>query len=69
MAEIQFMSGSGLVALHSIALLLRGEELPDPEYGWEAFSTLDRPRRAVFRSMSAAEPPTPGRPLAGYSRP
>ena len=46
MAEIQFMSSSGLVALHSIALLLRGEELPDPEYGWEAFSTLDRDRES-----------------------
>jgi anti-anti-sigma regulatory factor len=46
MSEIKFMSSSGLVALHSIALLMRGEELPDPEYGWEAFRTLDRDRES-----------------------
>ena len=44
MSDIQFMSSSGLVALHSIALLLRGEKLPDPEFGWEAFNTLERDR-------------------------
>ena len=38
------MSSSGLVALHSIALLMRGEDTPDPEHGWEAFRTLDRDR-------------------------
>ena len=46
MSDIQFMSSSGLVALHSIALLLRGEELPDPEFGWEAFNTLERDRES-----------------------
>lgn len=46
MSDIKFMSSSGLVALHSIALLMRGEELPDPEYGWEAFRTLDRDRES-----------------------
>ena len=46
MSGITFMSSSGLVALHSIALLMRGKELPDPEYGWEAFRTLDRDRES-----------------------
>jgi len=46
MSGITFMSSSGLVALHSIALLLRGKEIPDPEYGWEAFRTLDRDRES-----------------------
>jgi len=46
MSEIQFMSSSGLVALHSIALLLRGEQLPDSEYGWEAFRILERDRES-----------------------
>ena len=44
MSEVPFMSSSGLIALHSIALLMRGEEPPDPEYGWEAFHALDRDR-------------------------
>lgn len=46
MSDIKFMSSSGIVALHSIALLMRGKELPDPEYGWEAFRTLDRDRES-----------------------
>ena len=46
MSELSFMSSSGLIALHSIALLMRGEELPDLEHGWEAFRALDRDRSA-----------------------
>lgn len=33
---VPYMGSSGLVALHSIALLLAGEEPPDPEHGWGA---------------------------------
>jgi len=44
MSEMSFMSSSGLVALHSVALLMRGEVPPDPEYGWEAFRSIDRDR-------------------------
>ena len=44
MSKMSFMSSSGLVALHSIALIMRGEEPPDLEYGWEAFRSLDRDR-------------------------
>lgn len=42
MSEVPFMSSSGLIALHSIALLMRGDEPSDPEYGWEAFRALGR---------------------------
>jgi len=42
MSDVPFMSSSGLMALHSIALLMRGEEPPDPEYGWSAFHTMSR---------------------------
>jgi anti-anti-sigma regulatory factor len=44
MSEMSFMSSSGLIALHSIALLMRGEEPSDLEYGWEAIRSLDRDR-------------------------
>jgi anti-anti-sigma regulatory factor len=40
MSQVPFMSSSGLMALHSIALLMRGEEPPDPEYGWSAFHAM-----------------------------
>jgi anti-anti-sigma regulatory factor len=42
MSKISFMSSSGIVALHSIALLMRGELPPDPEHGWEALRAIDR---------------------------
>jgi len=44
MSDTKFMGSSGLVALHSIALLLRGDELPNPESGWAAFHAIDRDR-------------------------
>ena len=40
MSEVPFMSSSGLMALHSVALLMQGEEPPDPEYGWSAFHAM-----------------------------
>jgi anti-anti-sigma regulatory factor len=44
MSDMSFMSSSGLVALHSIALLLRGEPSPDPEMGWQAFHAIAHDR-------------------------
>ena len=44
MSDMSFMSSSGLVALHSIVLLLRGEQPPDPEMGWQAFHTIGHDR-------------------------
>jgi len=46
MAEMPFMSSSGLIALHSVALLMRGDQPPDPEHGWEAFHAMDRDRES-----------------------
>jgi anti-anti-sigma regulatory factor len=36
MSELTFMSSSGLVSLHSIAKIFRGEQAPDLEHGWAA---------------------------------
>jgi anti-anti-sigma regulatory factor len=44
LSDMPYMSSSGLVALHSIAQMLRGEKPPDPESGWEAFHAIDRDR-------------------------
>ena len=44
MSAVPFMSSSGIVALHTIALIFRGEEPDDPESGWEALHGLDRDR-------------------------
>ena len=44
LAELTYLSSAGMVALHTIALLLRGESLPDPEQGWNALKSMDRSR-------------------------
>jgi anti-anti-sigma regulatory factor len=37
---LTYMGSSGLVAIHSAALILRGLEPPSPEDGWDAFHHL-----------------------------
>ncbi len=46
LSEVPFMSSSGLVALQSIAALLRGEGVPNPDEGWSAFRAIHRDREA-----------------------
>lgn len=42
LSDLTYVSSAGLVALHSLALLARGEELPDTEGGWSTFRSLGR---------------------------
>ena len=37
LSDVPFMGSSGLVALHSAALIMSGESAPDPDAGWQAF--------------------------------
>jgi anti-anti-sigma regulatory factor len=46
LTELTYISSAGLVALHTLALLLRGESLPDPEHGWASVKSIDRGRDA-----------------------
>ena len=46
MSDTPFMGSSGLAALHSLALLVRGDELPDLESGWNVFHEIDRDRNS-----------------------
>jgi anti-anti-sigma regulatory factor len=39
---LSFISSAGLMALHSIALIMKGEKPPDPEHGWSAFHAVER---------------------------
>ena len=41
MSDMPFMGSSGVVAIHSAALLMRNQEPPNPEHGWQAFHTLE----------------------------
>ena len=40
LAGLTYMGSSGLVAIHSIALLLRGQEPTSPEDGWQAIHDI-----------------------------
>lgn len=40
LSGVDFMSSSGLVALHSIALIMRGEAPPDLEQGWNTIHSM-----------------------------
>jgi anti-anti-sigma factor len=49
MADTEYMSSAGLVAMQSIIKLLQNEELPDPEEGWAAMADIDRTRESGQR--------------------
>lgn len=46
LGEVRYVSSSGLVALQSIAALLRGEQPPDTREGWGALRAVHRDREA-----------------------
>ena len=46
LSELTYISSAGLVALHSMALLARGEDLPDTEGGWSAYRSMGRSSEA-----------------------
>ena len=46
LSDVPFMSSAGLVALHSIAIMLRGEKPADPQSGWAVLKSIDRTRDA-----------------------
>jgi len=46
MTDLTYISSAGLVALHSVALLAKGEELPDTDSGWSAYRSMGRSKEA-----------------------
>jgi anti-anti-sigma regulatory factor len=40
LTDLTYISSAGLVALHSIALLTKGEALPDTDAGWSAYRSI-----------------------------
>ena len=46
MSSLTYISSAGLVAIHSIALLVRGEQLPDTEAGWSAYLSMGKTKEA-----------------------
>ena len=46
LSDLTYISSAGLVALHSVALMARGEDLPDLEGGWSAYRSMGRTTEA-----------------------
>ena len=42
--ELKYISSAGLVSLNTIALMIRGEALPDLEQGWSTLKSMNHPR-------------------------
>lgn len=42
LTDLSYISSAGLVALHSVALMARGEQVPNPESGWTAYRSMGR---------------------------
>ncbi len=42
LSDTEFVSSSGLVAIHSIAMLMQGQRPPNPEDGWGAIRAIER---------------------------
>ena len=59
LSEMPFMGSSGVVAIHSIALLMRGETPPDPEAGWQAFHSIDHARAGGVQQQVKLLSPQP----------
>jgi anti-anti-sigma regulatory factor len=57
LAGLSYMGSSGLVAIHSIALLLRGQEPTSPEDGWQALHDLGGAHDEGEGALSLAGPP------------
>jgi anti-anti-sigma regulatory factor len=44
LSDVPFMSSAGLVALHSLAITLRGEKPVDPQSGWAVLKSMEGSR-------------------------
>ncbi len=58
MSELTYISSAGLVALHTISMLLRGEKTPGSDEGWSAIKSMDRTRDGgVQKNLKLLNPP------------
>ena len=59
LSDMPFMGSSGVVAIHSAALLMRDQEPPNPEHGWNAFHTLENQHGTVAEQFVKLLNPQP----------
>lgn len=56
LSGLTYMGSSGLFVIHSMAMLLRGEEPPDPEHGWGAIHETAREEMSEHLKLLAPQP-------------
>lgn len=44
--QLTFLSSAGIASLHRVALLFRGQQLPDDDEGWGAYRAIERDRNS-----------------------
>jgi anti-anti-sigma regulatory factor len=59
MSDLTYISSAGLVALHSVALLAKGEELPNTDEGWSAYRSMGRSKEAGIQEHMKLLNPRP----------
>ena len=59
MSDLTYISSAGLVALHSVALLAKGQELPDTDEGWAAYRSMGRSKEAGIQEHMKLLNPRP----------
>ena len=71
LTNVSFLSSAGLVALHRLALILRGEDRPVPESGWEAMqeisSDLDQGFQKNFKLLNPQPKVAKSLNMAGFT--
>jgi anti-anti-sigma factor len=51
MTKLTYISSAGIVSLHSIAKLFRGEALPNVEAGWNTIRSMEKERSGVQENI------------------
>jgi anti-anti-sigma factor len=56
LSSVSFMSSSGIVALHSMVLIMRGENAHHSEAGWNAFHAIEQDQSGLQRHIKLLNP-------------
>ena len=56
LSKVTFMSSAGMVGLHTVALLARGEKLPDLEQGWSTLKSIGGARASKSEHVRLLSP-------------
>jgi anti-anti-sigma regulatory factor len=57
LGDLTYISSAGLVSLHTIALLLRGEPMPDLEHGWNQLRSMAKAKdEGVQKNLKLLNP-------------